>query len=125
MFTRSLVSTLLLGATLALARIQPSRNPISSSTQCSSGSAQCCNSVASPGSANYAGIIQALSGFGPLKDFAGAAQGNAVPIGVSCNPLTGAAGASGSVCQSQAVCCDHTANGGSFGFNCIPLNFNL
>ncbi|TFK99325.1 hypothetical protein BDV98DRAFT_606182 [Pterulicium gracile] len=124
MFSKLSTIILLAAASTALAKALEHRQT-TSNTSCSSGSVSCCNSVAQPNSTNYAGIVQALSAVGFLKGFAIPIQGNAVPIGLQCNPISGAGAGSGSVCQSQAVCCDHTDNSGSIGVNCVPITINL
>ncbi|TFK95684.1 hypothetical protein BDV98DRAFT_598358 [Pterulicium gracile] len=96
-----------------------------SNTQCSSGTVQCCNNVAAAGSENHAAILQALDGVGFFKDIAGTLQGNSGSFGLQCNPISAFGAGSGSACQGQTVCCDHTKNGGSIGFNCMPFNLNL
>ena len=96
-----------------------------SNTQCSTGPVQCCESIAHPGSANHASMLQTLNGVRALKDLSEALQGNAFAFGVECMPFSAWGAGFESSCQGETVCCDHTANGGNTGVNCTPFNVNV
>ncbi|EKM54145.1 uncharacterized protein PHACADRAFT_97866 [Phanerochaete carnosa HHB-10118-sp] len=88
----------------------PATTPTSVST-CSTGDAQCCNSVTSASNPAAAGI---LSGLGIVL------QGVTADVGLTCSPIT-AVGAGGGSCDSQAVCCQDNSFGGLISLGCLPI----
>ncbi|EKM54144.1 uncharacterized protein PHACADRAFT_257774 [Phanerochaete carnosa HHB-10118-sp] len=87
----------------------PASTPTSVST-CSTGDAQCCNSVTSASNPAAAGI---LSGLGIVL------QGVTADVGLTCSPIT-VVGGSGT-CNQQAVCCQDNSHGSLISIGCLPI----
>ncbi|KJA19372.1 hypothetical protein HYPSUDRAFT_143836 [Hypholoma sublateritium FD-334 SS-4] len=85
------------------------------SSQCNTGSIQCCNSVHDAQSASLAGLFSVLSI---------AVESVTGQVGVTCSPIT-AVGAGGNACTQQAVCCSNNSFNGVVALGCTPININL
>ncbi|KJA19754.1 hypothetical protein HYPSUDRAFT_143333 [Hypholoma sublateritium FD-334 SS-4] len=85
------------------------------SNQCNTGSAQCCQSVQQSDSASLSGLLSLL---GIVL------QGLAIPVGVTCSPIT-VVGVSGTSCIAQPVCCTNNSFNGIVALGCTPINVNL
>ncbi|EMD36431.1 hypothetical protein CERSUDRAFT_115442 [Gelatoporia subvermispora B] len=80
---------------------------------CSTGSAQCCESVQS---ATSEGIVATLLGL--LDIVAGDITGQ---VGLTCSPITVIGVGSGGECNSNVVCCSDNALGGLISIGCLPI----
>ncbi|KIK80548.1 hypothetical protein PAXRUDRAFT_833459 [Paxillus rubicundulus Ve08.2h10] len=84
-------------------------------SQCNTGSMQCCNNVQSASSLNqlfsYFGVIDALAGV----------TGN---VGTDCTPITVVGTGSGADCTAQPVCCTDNQFNGLVNVGCTPINLN-
>ncbi|THV02185.1 fungal hydrophobin [Dendrothele bispora CBS 962.96] len=99
-------------ATLAAATAVPATMPAS---QCNTGDLQCCNSVQSSDNKSLAGLL------GLLGVVLG---GVAVPIGLTCDPIS-VIGIGGNSCSAQPVCCSNNNFNGVVAVGCTPVNLNL
>ncbi|EJD01684.1 fungal hydrophobin [Fomitiporia mediterranea MF3/22] len=93
--------------------------PASTSTQpasqCNTGDLQCCNSVQSSDSSGLAGLLSLL---GVVL------QGVAVPVGLTCDPIS-VIGLGSNSCSAQPVCCSNNNFNGVIALGCTPVNLNL
>ncbi|EJD00329.1 fungal hydrophobin [Fomitiporia mediterranea MF3/22] len=87
-------------------------------SKCSSGSMQCCDSIAPAGSTGDS----SLGGLIPVN-----LQGLNVPIGVNCNPVNVPGLGTSGTCSTQTACCDNNNSSGliPLGINCSPINAGL
>nr|ABG33849.1 hydrophobin [Paxillus involutus] len=106
MFTR--VFTVVSVAALAIAGAAPT-------SQCNTGTTQCCNNVQSASSMN-----QLLSAVGFVNVLAGL-TGN---VGTDCTPITAVGTGSGADCTAQPVCCTDNTFNGLINIGCTPININ-
>ncbi|TFK51343.1 hydrophobin-domain-containing protein [Heliocybe sulcata] len=84
-------------------------------SQCNTGSIQCCKQVqtaGSPGVASLAGLL------GIVLD------GLDIPVGIQCSPLT-VGGIGGGAHNAAPVCCENNAQGGLISVGCIPITIEL
>ncbi|KJA19437.1 hypothetical protein HYPSUDRAFT_95468, partial [Hypholoma sublateritium FD-334 SS-4] len=100
--------------TLALAAFAAAGSA-SSSSQCDTGSLQCCNSV-QQGNAPAAAALLGVLGI-VLQDVT-------AQVGLTCSPVT-AVGVAGNSCTQQAVCCTNNSFNGVVALGCTPVNANL
>ncbi|KAI0076944.1 fungal hydrophobin [Panus rudis PR-1116 ss-1] len=112
MFSRLAVFTTITLSALAAATPAPivARGGEPAST-CSTGPVQCCNSVQqsnNPGTAALLGLLGVV------------VQGVAVPIGITCSPIS-VIGAGGAGCNAQTVCCQDNSHGGIVSVGCVPV----
>ncbi|KAF9528293.1 hydrophobin 1 [Crepidotus variabilis] len=84
-------------------------------SQCNTGSVQCCNSVQSANSGAAAGLL-ALLGV--------VVQDVTAQVGITCSPIS-AVGIGGNSCSSQPVCCQNNNFNGVVAIGCTPVNVNL
>ncbi|KAN0094870.1 hypothetical protein V8E55_003157 [Tylopilus felleus] len=112
MFIRPYTALLSVLALAGIASAVPSRKVRDgSSSECDTGSVQCCNSVQS--------VRPSLIDVGDLEN-----TDMAFFIGFTCSLITLGSISVGSSCTSQPVCCnDDTFNGISTG--CSPITINL
>ncbi|KAN0094593.1 Fungal hydrophobin domain containing protein [Tylopilus felleus] len=115
MFIRASTALFSVVALAGIASALPSALKVrSSSSECDTGSIQCCNSVQSSDTE----VIDELFGFLGLPLPAAGTQ-----VGFTCSPITVGGTSSGSSCTSQPVCCNgDTFNGISTG--CSPITIN-
>ncbi|KJA19438.1 hypothetical protein HYPSUDRAFT_143824 [Hypholoma sublateritium FD-334 SS-4] len=85
------------------------------SSQCDSGSIQCCNSVQAANS-KAASTLLTLLGV--------VVQDVTAQVGLTCSPIT-AIGVSGNSCTQQTVCCSDNSFNGVVALGCTPINLNL
>ncbi|KAL5514005.1 hypothetical protein ACEPAG_2766 [Sanghuangporus baumii] len=85
---------------------------------CSTGTMQCCSSIAPAGSKD----ASQLQGLLPFD-----LQGLGVPVGANCNPVDISGGGSAGTCSAQTACCKDIQNNGKFpvGVDCSPFNAGL
>ncbi|KAF5322781.1 hypothetical protein D9619_000600 [Psilocybe cf. subviscida] len=83
--------------------------------QCSTGTAQCCNSVQAANSPSVATLLGLLG----IVVSTVTAQ-----VGVTCSPIT-AVGVGGTSCSAQPVCCTDNSFNGVVALGCTPINANL
>ncbi|THH13558.1 hypothetical protein EW146_g6668 [Bondarzewia mesenterica] len=101
---------------LALALVaSASPSPKSSTSQCDAGTLQCCQTV---GKSNDPSIAKELGLLGVVV------QGVAVPIGISCTPITVIGVGSGANCAQQPACCTGEQDG-LVTLGCTPINAGL
>nr|CAA12392.1 POH2 hydrophobin [Pleurotus ostreatus]CAA74987.1 hydrophobin [Pleurotus ostreatus] len=84
-------------------------------SECKTGPVQCCNSVQSSKSP-AASLLLGLLGI--------VLQGVAVPVGLTCNPIT-VIGVGGNSCSAQTVCCENNNFSGLIAIGCTPINLSL
>ncbi|KAF8887547.1 fungal hydrophobin-domain-containing protein [Infundibulicybe gibba] len=84
-------------------------------SQCNTGSIQCCNSVQSSDS-SLVGLLAGLLGV--------VLGGLTSQVGVNCSPIT-VIGASGNSCSAQPACCTGNTFSGLLTVGCSPINLNL
>ncbi|EKM54143.1 uncharacterized protein PHACADRAFT_97873 [Phanerochaete carnosa HHB-10118-sp] len=87
----------------------PASTPTSVST-CSTGGAQCCNSVTST-SDPATSVLLGLLGI--------VVQGIGATVGLDCSPIN-VVGVSGGTCDQQAVCCQDNSNS-LVSIGCLPI----
>ncbi|KAL5480463.1 hypothetical protein ACEPAI_1733 [Sanghuangporus weigelae] len=112
--TFKVATTILAIASAAVAVAIPA--PVPSSGSCSTGTMQCCDSIAPNDSTNS----QTLAGLIPIG-----LVGTSVPVGLNCIPISVLGLGSSGTCNSQAACCEDVTSGGLVGLNCSPLNVGL
>ncbi|KAH8109080.1 fungal hydrophobin [Phellopilus nigrolimitatus] len=85
---------------------------------CSTGTVQCCNSIAPAGSTSSADLV----GLIPID-----LQGLNVPLGINCDPITAIGVGSGGSCSAQTACCQGNKDVGlvPVGVDCTPINASL
>ncbi|KJA28161.1 hypothetical protein HYPSUDRAFT_197683 [Hypholoma sublateritium FD-334 SS-4] len=105
--TLSALTTLAL-ATFAVA-VPTSGSP---SSQCNTGSVQCCNSLQDSSEFAAAGLL-ALLGV--------VVQDVTAQVGLTCTPVT-AVGLGGNSCTQQAACCENNNFNGVIALGCNPIN---
>ncbi|EMD36632.1 hypothetical protein CERSUDRAFT_115663 [Gelatoporia subvermispora B] len=81
---------------------------------CSTGSAQCCESVQS---AESGGLVATLLGL--LGVVVGDITGQ---VGLTCSPITVVGVGSSGSCNSNVVCCSDNALGGLISIGCLPIS---
>jgi len=82
-------------------------------SQCAVGHLQCCDSV-QPAGSDAASQLLALVGAN--------VQGVAVPIGITCSPISVIAVGAASNCAAQPVCCEDNNYNGVVAVGCTPVN---
>ncbi|KAF8991434.1 fungal hydrophobin-domain-containing protein [Cyathus striatus] len=89
--------------------------PRDGSSQCNTGSIQCCNSV-QEASNPVVGLLAGLLGLvlGPITG----------QVGLTCSPLS-VIGIGGNSCTAQPVCCTGNSFNGLIVLGCTPININL
>ncbi|EGO02208.1 hypothetical protein SERLA73DRAFT_27709, partial [Serpula lacrymans var. lacrymans S7.3] len=85
-------------------------------SQCNTAPVQCCNSVSS----TVTPAISTLMGILGIS-----ASSVAVPIGLTCDPLSVVGVGSGATCNAEPVCCENNNFNGVISFGCSPVNLNL
>ncbi|KAF9005207.1 fungal hydrophobin-domain-containing protein [Cyathus striatus] len=84
-------------------------------SQCNTGSLQCCNSVQNSSDAGIAGLLGLLGV---------ALQGLTGQVGVTCSPID-VIGLGGNSCTAQPVCCTNNNFNGVVALGCSPINVGL
>ncbi|KAI0667367.1 hypothetical protein C8Q78DRAFT_1156266 [Trametes maxima] len=87
-----------------------------SSSQCDTGSVQCCQDV------QHASNSDALSMFGALSFLDGLDP--STPVGVSCVPIDTATAGGSQSCTASPMCCSGNSYG-SFSVGCSPIPLTL
>ncbi|KAK0186742.1 hydrophobin [Armillaria mellea] len=85
------------------------------SSGCSSGTPQCCQSVADPESTSVQTLLGTLGV--PLGDIT-------ADVGLTCDPIT-VIGAGTNQCSNQAACCTGENYNGIAVLGCIPVNVGV
>ncbi|KAG9318026.1 fungal hydrophobin-domain-containing protein [Chiua virens] len=86
------------------------------SSQCDTGSIQCCNSVYSSSDSTLTEI------FGILNIEPPSTSGD---VGLGCDPITALGSGSGASCTQQPVCCTDNQFNGLINIGCSPININV
>ncbi|KAH7912117.1 fungal hydrophobin-domain-containing protein [Hygrophoropsis aurantiaca] len=118
MFART--SALLLVPVFALAAVAMPADSLAArtdgSSQCNTGSIQCCQSTTSATS----------SGIGSLLGLLGIVLGDVTGLlGLGCSPITAIGTGTGAVCNQEPVCCTGNVYSGLINIGCSPINLNL
>ncbi|KAJ3541452.1 hypothetical protein NM688_g6079 [Phlebia brevispora] len=110
-FSRALAASVLVLPCLAAATpLEARQDPTS---QCNTGSIQCCSQTESA-SSESASFLLGLLGI-VLEDITAL-------IGLDCSPISVIGVGSGSACTASPVCCSNTAVGGLIGIGCVPIS---
>ncbi|PPQ68718.1 hypothetical protein CVT26_003624 [Gymnopilus dilepis] len=104
-------------ALATLAAANPVRRGEQTTTQCTTGSLQCCESVEQAGKLSTP-VTTLLGLLGIVV------QGVTAMVGVTCSPVT-VIGTGGTSCSEQPVCCTNNSFNGLVALGCSPLNANL
>jgi len=81
---------------------------------CSTGTAQCCESVESATSGGLVSLLLGLLGV-VVGDITG-------QVGLTCSPVTVIGVGSSGSCSSTVVCCEDNALGGLISIGCLPIS---
>ncbi|KIJ57758.1 hypothetical protein HYDPIDRAFT_120377 [Hydnomerulius pinastri MD-312] len=110
MFTKSTVFTTVLAlAAVTVATTEPA-------SECTTGPVQCCNSVATT-------LTPALTTL--LGTLGISASSVALPIGLTCDPISVVGVGSGATCNAEPVCCTNNSFNGVVSLGCSPVNIDL
>ncbi|KIJ69889.1 hypothetical protein HYDPIDRAFT_104545 [Hydnomerulius pinastri MD-312] len=109
MFTKSTVFTTVLALTAVTVATEPA-------SECTTGPVQCCNSVATT-------LTPALTTL--LESLGLDASSVALPIGLTCDPISVVGVGSGATCNAEPVCCTNNSFNGVVSLGCSPVNLNL
>ncbi|KAI5118057.1 hypothetical protein M0805_005903 [Coniferiporia weirii] len=89
--------------------------PAPQTSQCNTGALQCCQSVQS---SSDSGVSSLLGLLGVVLG------GVAVPIGVTCSPIS-VIGVGGNSCTANPVCCENNSFNGLIAIGCTPIDLGL
>ncbi|KIJ67294.1 hypothetical protein HYDPIDRAFT_25762 [Hydnomerulius pinastri MD-312] len=112
MFSR--LSTIATAAFAVLAVATP--HVARQSSECDTGSLQCCNSVQAADSSAVTTLL------GLLGIVVGDLTGQ---VGLGCSPITVVGTGSGATCTQEPVCCTGNSYSGLINLGCSPINLNL
>ncbi|KAF9528322.1 fungal hydrophobin-domain-containing protein [Crepidotus variabilis] len=107
-----LITASFAAATPLVARGGSGGSPPPPTSQCNTGSIQCCNSVQSANSFAAAGLL-ALLGI--------VVQDVTAQVGLTCSPID-VIGIGSNSCSSQPVCCENNSFNGVVAIGCSPIN---
>ncbi|KAI1798177.1 fungal hydrophobin [Ganoderma leucocontextum] len=80
---------------------------------CSTGSLQCCQTVANSNDPNVSDLLSLLGVV---------VQGVDAAVGLNCDPITAIGVGISSQCQAHAVCCPDNDTGGVVSVGCVPVS---
>ncbi|KIJ67292.1 hypothetical protein HYDPIDRAFT_84585 [Hydnomerulius pinastri MD-312] len=86
------------------------------SSECDTGSLQCCNSVQAADSSAVTTLL------GLLGIVVGDLTGQ---VGLGCSPITVVGTGSGATCTQEPVCCTGNSYSGLINLGCSPINLGL
>ncbi|KZT24901.1 hypothetical protein NEOLEDRAFT_401886 [Neolentinus lepideus HHB14362 ss-1] len=92
--------------------------PGPTTSQCNTGTVQCCQQLQSAGSPEHTTLSGLLGLFGDLAN---------LPIGVGCSPIPVGGLAQGATCTATPVCCENNSSGGPLNLvsaGCVPITLD-
>ncbi|KAF9236787.1 hydrophobin 2 [Melanogaster broomeanus] len=100
----------------AVLAVAAPNNVARETSECNTGTLQCCNSVQQSNSPTVAALLTSL----------GIPVGSVIgDVGVTCTPITIVGTGSGATCTQQPVCCKDNRYNGVVNIGCSPVNLNL
>ncbi|KAH7917086.1 fungal hydrophobin, partial [Leucogyrophana mollusca] len=85
-------------------------------SQCNTGPVQCCDSTTSAITPSLTTLLTSLGI---------SASSVAVPIGLTCTPISVVGVGSGATCNAEPVCCENNNYQGVVALGCSPVNLAL